>query len=79
MIWKNSIEQNIDTNIISMTIIQNKWDLLGDELNYSNGIDELKEFGKNGIKNCFRTMALKGFGIQKFMEYLINEIIKLNE
>ena len=80
LIWKNSIEQNIDIKNVPMIIVQNKCDLLGDELNYNNGIDELKEFGKqNGIKNCFRTSALNGFGIQESMEYLINEIIKLND
>ena len=64
-----------------MIIVQNKCDLLGEVLNYNNGIDdELKEFGRqNGIKNCFRTSALNGFGIQKSMEYLINEIIKQND
>ena len=62
LIWKNSIEQNIDIKNVPMIIVQNKCDLLGDELNYNNGIDELKEFGKqNGIKNCFRTSALNGF------------------
>ena len=60
--------------------VQNKSDLLGNELNYNNVIDDLKEFWKqNGIKNFLRTSALNGFGIQESMEYLINEIIKLNE
>ena len=64
-----------------MIIVQNKCDLLGEDLNYNNGIDdELKEFGRqNGIKNCFRTSALNGFGIQESMKYLINEIIKQND
>ena len=81
LIWKNSIEQNIDIKNVPMIIVQNKCDLLGEDLNYNNGIDdELKEFGKqNGIKNCFRTSALNGFGIQESMEYLINEIIKLSD
>ena len=63
-----------------MIIIQNKCDLLGSELEYNKGIEELKEFTeRNGIKNCFRTSAMTGFGIQESMEYLIQEIIKVTE
>ena len=80
VIWKNSIEQNIDVTNVPMIIIQNKCDLLGSELEYNNGIEELQEFTeRNGIKNCFRTSAMTGFGIQESMEYLINEIIKVTE
>lgn len=80
IIWKNSIEQNIDVTNVPMIIIQNKCDLLGSELEYNNGIEELKEFTeRNGIKNCFRTSAMTGFGIQESMEYLIQEIIKVTE
>ena len=80
IIWKNSIEQNIDVTNVPMIIIQNKCDLLGSELEYNNGIEELKEFTeRNGIKNCFRTSAMTGFGIQESMEYLIQEIIRVTE
>ena len=80
IIWKNSIEQNIDVTNVPMIIIQNKCDLLGSELEYNNGIEELKEFTeRNGIKNCFRTSAMTGFGIQESMEYLIQEIIGVTE
>ena len=80
VIWKNSIEQNIDVTNVPMIIIQNKCDLLGSELEYNKGIEELKEFTeRNGIKNCFRTSAMTGFGIQESMEYLIQEIIKVTE
>jgi small GTP-binding protein len=80
VIWKNSIEQNIDVTNVPMIIIKNKCDLLGSELEYNNGIEELQEFTeRNGIKNCFRTSAMTGFGIQESMEYLINEIIKVTE
>ena len=80
IIWKNSIEQNIDVTNVPMIIIQNKCDLLGSELEYNNGIEELKEFTeRNGIKNCFRTSAMTGFGIQESMEYLIQEIINVTE
>ena len=80
IIWKNSIEQNIDVTNVPMIIIQNKCDLLGSELEYNKGIEELKEFTeRNGIKNCFRTSAMTGFGIQESMDYLIQEIIKVTE
>ena len=80
IIWKNSIEQNIDVTNVPMIIIQNKCDLLGSELEYNKGIEELKEFTeRNGIKNCFRTSAMTGFGIQESMEYLIKKIIKVTE
>jgi small GTP-binding protein len=80
IIWKNSIEQNIDVTNVPMIIIQNKCDLLGSELEYNKGIEELKEFTeRNGIKNCFRTSAMTGFGIQESMEYLIQEIIGVTE
>ena len=80
IIWKNSIEQNIDVTNVPMIIIQNKCDLLGSELEYNKGIEELKEFTeRNGIKNCFRTSAMTGFGIRESMEYLIQEIIKVTE
>ena len=79
-IWKQSIEQNIDVTNVPMIIIQNKCDLLGSEIDYNNGIEELREFTEsNGINNCFRTSAMTGFGIQESMEYLINEIIKVTE
>ena len=80
IIWKNSIEQNIDVTNVPMIIIQNKCDLLGSELEYNKGMEELKEFTeRNGIKNCFRTSAMTGFGIQESMEYLIQEIIRVTE
>ena len=80
VIWKNSIEQNIDVTNVPMIIIQNKCDLLGDESEYNKGIEELKEFGeKNGVVNSFRTSALNGYGIKESMEFLINEIIKVTD
>jgi len=78
VIWKKSIEQNIDVTNVPMIIIQNKCDLLGNESEYDKDIQELKEFGKkNGVVNSFRTSALNGYGIKESMEFLINEIIKV--
>ena len=80
LIWKKSIEQNIDVTNVPMIIIQNKCDLLGNESEYNKGIEELKEFGeKNGVVNSFRTSALNGFGIKESMDFLINEIIKVTD
>ena len=78
VIWKKSIEQNIDVTNVPMIIIQNKCDLLGNESEYDKDIEELKEFGKkNGVVNSFRTSALNGYGIKESMDFLINEIIKV--
>ena len=78
IIWKNSIQQNIDMENVPIIIVQNKCDLLGGENEYENGIDEVKQFcNENGIKNCFRTSAMNGYGIQTSMDYLIDEIIKV--
>ena len=80
MMWKNSIEQNIDVTNVPMIIIQNKCDLLGNESEYNKDVEELKEFGKkNGVVNCFRTSALNGYGIKECMDFLINEIIKVTD
>ena len=80
LIWKKSIEQNIDVTNVPMIIIQNKCDLLGNESEYNKGIEELKEFGeKNGVVNSFRTSALNGFGIKESMDFLINEIIQVTD
>ena len=80
LMWKNSIEQNIDVTNVPMIIIQNKCDLLGNESEYNKDIEELKEFGKkNGVVNSFRTSALNGYGIKESMEFLINEIIKVTD
>jgi len=80
LMWKNSIEQNIDVTNVPMIIIQNKCDLLGNESEYNKDVEELKEFGKkNGVVNCFRTSALNGYGIKECMDFLINEIIKVTD
>ena len=79
-IWKNSIEQNIDVKNVPMIIVQNKCDLLGSEIEYNNGIEELRQFGDDiGVTCCFRTSAMTGYNIQESMEFLINEIIKVND
>ena len=78
--WKESVDKNINLKNIPIIIIENKCDLLGEtENDYNKDIDELKNFAEqNNIKNSFRTSAMKGYGIEDSMNYLINEIINMN-
>ena len=76
--WKESIENNLDTNQIPMILMENKCDLLGDDENdYNKNLDILKEFSnENKFNNCFRTSALNGYGIENAMNFLLRQIIK---
>lgn len=76
--WKESLEQNLNLENIPIIIIENKCDLLGEnEEDYNKGIEELKKFGQeNNIKECFRTSAMTGYGVEESMNFLIKEIIK---
>ena len=78
--WKESIESNIDIKEIPIILIENKCDLLGNEEDdYNKKIDSLKNFGeKNNINKCFRTSALKGYGVEESINYLISEIVHSN-
>jgi len=78
--WKESLEQNINIENIPIIIVENKCDLLGkSEEEYNKGIEELKKFcAENNIKDCFRTSAMTGYGIEDAMNFLIKEIIRLN-
>lgn len=78
--WKESLEQNINIENIPIIIVENKCDLLGQsEEEYNQGIEELKKFcDENNIKGCFRTSAMTGYGIENAMNFLIKEIISLN-
>lgn len=75
--WRESIENNIDINKIPVILIENKCDLYGNDIsNYNEDIDELKKFCKeNNFKNCFRTSALNGYGLEEAMNFLLREII----
>ena len=78
--WKESLEQNINLDKIPIILVENKCDLLGDnEEDYNKDIEELKNFTQqNNINNCFRTSSMNGYGIEEYMDYLIKEIIELN-
>ena len=75
--WKESIETNIDIKDIPIILVENKCDLLGkDEKDYNKNIDSLKSFVvKNNIKECFRTSALNGYGVEDSITYLIKEVV----
>ena len=75
--WKESIEKNIDIKDIPIILIENKCDLLGkDENDYNKNINSLKTFvEKNNIKQCFRTSALNGYGVEDSITYLIREVV----
>ena len=76
--WKQSLEANMNLDNIPIIIIENKCDLLGDnEEDYNKDIEELKKFcEENKIRNCFRTSAMKRYGVEESMSYLIKEILK---
>lgn len=75
--WKESIDNNINTNEIPTIIMENKCDLLGkNENDYNEHMDSLKTMCKEiKIRNCFRTSALNGYGVEKAMDYLLRQII----
>ena len=75
--WKESIENNIDLKDVPIILVENKCDLLGkDEKDYNKNIDSLKTFvEKNNIKQCFRTSALNGYGVEDSITYLIREVV----
>ena len=75
--WKESIEKNIDIKEVPIILVENKCDLLGkDEKDYNKNIDSLKSFVvQNNIKQCFRTSALNGYGVEDSITYLIREVV----
>jgi len=79
--WKESLEQNINIENIPIIIVENKCDLLGkSEEEYNKGIEELKKFcAENNIKDCFRTSAMTGYGIEDAMNFLIKEIMDVHD
>ena len=78
LIWKKSLEDNIDISNIPLIIMENKCDLLGkNENDYNEDFETLKQFSnENKFDNCFRTSALNGYGIENAMNFLLRQIIK---
>ncbi|MCQ2820342.1 MAG: GTP-binding protein [archaeon] len=74
LVWKKSVQENNDNNI-SVILIENKSDLFegGDEA----GIETIQEFAKNNsFDGAFRTSAKTGFGVEKAMTFLFNNIVE---
>ena len=78
--WKNSLEQNLDLKNIPIIIVENKCDLLGEtEEDYNKNIEELNKFCEdNNMQKCFRTSAKNGYGVEESINYLVREIVKMN-
>ena len=75
--WKESLDSLLDINTIPKILVENKCDLLGDENNYNDNINSLKQISnKLGCLNCFRTSALNGYKIDEALNFLIEELIK---
>ena len=76
--WKKSLADNIDISNLPGIIMENKCDLLGEEKDYEKGIEELKTFSEeNNLYGAFRTSALNGYNIEKGINFLIDEVIRI--
>ena len=77
--WKESIEKNINLELIPIILVENKCDLLGDdESKYNKDIGQLNTFGEdNHINKCFRTSAMNGYNVEESFNFLINKIVEI--
>ena len=65
---------------VPIIIMENKCDLLDEEEKYNDGIEELKQFSENnGFSGFFRTSALNGYNIEKTIDFLFDEMLKILE
>ena len=77
-IWQDSLNKYNDIKNIPKILIENKCDLLGDESHYNDNFEKIKKFShENSFLGCFRTSALNGYNVDKAINFLIDEIIKL--
>ena len=75
--WEESINSYTDTKTIPKIIVENKCDLLGDEIHYNDDINLLEKTSEVlGCFKCFRVSALNGYNVNEAFQTLINEIIK---
>ena len=52
------MESHIMLDYVPIIIMENKYDLLGEEEKYNDGIEELKKFSENnGFSGFFRTKS----------------------
>lgn len=80
LLWKKSLVSFINIDNIPIILMENKCDLLGDESNYNNNIEEIKNFSENNkFSGAFRTSALNGYNIENAMNFLIDEIIRITD
>lgn len=78
LIWKKSLESFQDISEVSIILLENKCDLLGDnEEKYNENINETIKFAENNDFNkAFRTSAKTGYNIDNAMSFLIDENYK---
>ena len=75
--WEEALKSKEDIEKMKKILIENKCDLLGDEMNYNDNINELRLFSKElGCCNFFRASAKVGHNIDEAVNYLIKDIIK---
>ena len=75
--WEEALKSKEDIEKMKKILIENKCDLLGDEMNYNDNINELRLFSKElGCCKFFRASAKVGHNIDEAVNYLINDIIK---
>ena len=80
LLWKNSVESRVMLDYAPIIIMENKCDLLGEEEKYNDSIEELKQFSENnGFSGFFRTSALNGYNIEKAIDFLLGEMLKILE
>jgi len=82
--WKEVIEENADFvggQMIPIVLLQNKFDLLEvqEKKEEYQDIEYLKSFAeKNNFKACFQVSAKSDMNLEKAIEMLLQEILKLN-
>ena len=75
--WKGSIESIEDIENIPKIILENKSDLIENEIDFNNNVNLLKERSKQlGCLNFFITSAKTGSNINDALYFIINEMIK---
>ena len=78
--WKESLESIEDIENIPKIIIENKSDLIENDIDFNNNINLLKERSKQlGCLNFFIASAKSGSNINDAMYFIINEMIKNNK
>ena len=75
--WEETLKSKEAIEKIPKIIIENKCDLFGDENNYNDDLNSLRQFSKKlGCINFFRTSAKNGYNVKEAIDYLIYKIIK---